>query len=696
MAGLLPHIFKQYLDDNGDPLASGTINSYGAGTVVDKDTFTTVAGDVANANPIVLDASGRTTIWLEEGSYDFVIKDSLGNIIDTEDSVPGSTGTGAASLQMVETIAELKALASGSSEYTQLGGYYANGDGGGGLFYWDASSVASDDGGLTIVPDSVPGSGRWIRINTGTFSVKEFGAKGDGTTDDRLSINNALAAAANGGKVYFPDSSSDYMISDVLSTASSSTITIEWAGSKSYLKLSQATASGGIFSTGSGADLTFNEPRIDADNIIGQNGIGTNTTATVRINGGHLLNFPVANDYTGGKAIASDGWGARLFVDGVRVQNCHSALSLKRDFSTDASTNNPAHIVVNNIIAEDCDIFAYMAVKNLGVGSFDGTEMSVSITNFKCFDCGLDLPTISAGTHGGVFLFDRATQVTISNGVITNQPTYNSSTAIQSIFRGRARELSINNIQIDCDADSIINIDPVPNYAIDTSAMANNSYNLVASGTYDYLYLSDTTDATHPNRFLDNTDITCRITNDVNTSLVTAATRNGTGRIRVLYNSQIATGTPSYFNSNFTTMANVPTTHTEDYDTGTWTPSLEGTTGTVGAYAVSEANGRWTKIGRMIYINCYLILTDKGSWTGNVKITGIPANAAGTTGYESHSACLLANTTVAGEYVMAEIARTSQTYITLQEIYTGAGVTVLPMTAITNSSRIAFSMAYEI
>lgn len=35
-------------------------------------------------------------------------------------------------------------------------------------------------------------------------SVKDFGAKGDGTTDDTTSITNAIAALPNGGSIYFP------------------------------------------------------------------------------------------------------------------------------------------------------------------------------------------------------------------------------------------------------------------------------------------------------------------------------------------------------------------------------------------------------------------------------------------------------------------------------------------------------------
>jgi hypothetical protein len=61
------------------------------------------------------------------------------------------------------SIANLKARPPGSSRCVQVLGYHAPGDGGGGLFFWDALSVAPDNGGTTIIPGSNPAAGRWIR-----------------------------------------------------------------------------------------------------------------------------------------------------------------------------------------------------------------------------------------------------------------------------------------------------------------------------------------------------------------------------------------------------------------------------------------------------------------------------------------------------------------------------------------------------
>ena len=80
-----PH-FVQFFDDDGAPLSGGKLYTYSAGTVTPKDTYTTAAGSIANANPVILDASGRATVFLN-GSYKFRLEDSLGNLIEETDNI---------------------------------------------------------------------------------------------------------------------------------------------------------------------------------------------------------------------------------------------------------------------------------------------------------------------------------------------------------------------------------------------------------------------------------------------------------------------------------------------------------------------------------------------------------------------------------------------------------------------------------
>lgn len=82
----------QFLTTGGLPLNAGQLFTYAAGTSTPQTTYTTSAGSVANANPIILGVDGRTAneIWLTSGvSYKFVLEDSLGNIIATYDNLTG-------------------------------------------------------------------------------------------------------------------------------------------------------------------------------------------------------------------------------------------------------------------------------------------------------------------------------------------------------------------------------------------------------------------------------------------------------------------------------------------------------------------------------------------------------------------------------------------------------------------------------
>lgn len=96
MAVLYTNHFVQFFDDDGAPLAGGKLYAYEAGTSTPKDTYTTAAGTIANANPVVLDASGRATIFLS-GSYKFTLTDSADVEIETTDNVTSfaaSAGSG--------------------------------------------------------------------------------------------------------------------------------------------------------------------------------------------------------------------------------------------------------------------------------------------------------------------------------------------------------------------------------------------------------------------------------------------------------------------------------------------------------------------------------------------------------------------------------------------------------------------------
>jgi len=93
MASKLSPVFQEtQFDNNGDPLAGGLILWELAGTSTATSVWTTSAGTVAHANPIVLNARGEppSPIWLTTGaSYKATLKTAAGVVIRYFDTITG-------------------------------------------------------------------------------------------------------------------------------------------------------------------------------------------------------------------------------------------------------------------------------------------------------------------------------------------------------------------------------------------------------------------------------------------------------------------------------------------------------------------------------------------------------------------------------------------------------------------------------
>jgi len=184
-----------FLDDNGDPLNGGTLESYIAGTTTPTPTFTGEAG-VSAGDIITLNARGEPEtsgnthqVWIDSAiKYDFVLKTAAGVIINSPEDVASPLLGSVASTLNIASAKALTTLTDGQAIYIR--GYYAAADGGGGMYIYDASSAATANDGTVLALDTL--AGRLLHGETTTVTVETFGVVGDGVADDAAALRAAL------------------------------------------------------------------------------------------------------------------------------------------------------------------------------------------------------------------------------------------------------------------------------------------------------------------------------------------------------------------------------------------------------------------------------------------------------------------------------------------------------------------------
>ena len=263
-------------------------------------------------------------------------------------------------------------------------GYYVAGDGGGGSYYLDpVDHTSADNGGTVIVAAD---GGRWKLQSTGRISVKQFGAKGDGATDDTTALQAAYTYAASAGRTaWHPDGTycatglvagcSIHMEplaqllyvgvdnGTLLNVTGSNTkhgVIRVWGNAKNVMPLQisgsgndiAAIYSGGVTATATGS-LTIVGVGIYGD---------TNTIGRIRLSS--MINAGHPNDSFPQAVLA---YGDQNTIESIVLNDCRSGLVI----------SNPVTVYVDSIICRnmaDNGIYQLMGYLRLGRLEYAGVE----------------------------------------------------------------------------------------------------------------------------------------------------------------------------------------------------------------------------------------------------------------------------------------------------------------------------------
>lgn len=226
-----------YFDAEGDPLAGGKLYQFIAGSsTVGQATYTDSIGTVANPNPIVLDSAGRNLdeLWLvNQQFYRLELRDADDTVIKSMDNVVGTSPGVTASIVTVETATATQgqtvfnltnqytvganalqvslngAVQVVNVDYTETAANqvtFATGLNSGDVLLFKVFSTslytAPSSSTVSYNQGDAGAVNRFVSSRLQDFvTAKDFGATGNGTTDDTTFIQAALNT---GKQVWLP------------------------------------------------------------------------------------------------------------------------------------------------------------------------------------------------------------------------------------------------------------------------------------------------------------------------------------------------------------------------------------------------------------------------------------------------------------------------------------------------------------
>lgn len=348
----------------------------------------------------------------------------------------------------INAVADLASINITLYSTVNVRGYYTANDGGGGIFNYDATQSAVNNGGTII--------NGWIRQYSGAVNVKWYGAKGDGTTDDTTAIQNSF-----NDSLELEITEGSYLLSTTISIGSNRYIN----NNGTFLR-DITVPTFDMFLIDGKSDITFSGGKIDgvqlevvatvANRFCGirvYDSVGGLSPTNVNIIGVEVTRTTSGEEQVEGIRAAI------MFEDGIncKAENCY------------VHGNRSAGIRVDGLLSEDCKIINNTIVGILNdIGSTIGTlrgkrvsvlDNTISDSAYTAISLNTDDSIVSRNTvlntspgYAGIILGHDNTYTTASRTICSNnliQDTGIGGTAAGAIIISNSDEVIISNNIID-------------------------------------------------------------------------------------------------------------------------------------------------------------------------------------------------------------------------------------------------------
>jgi hypothetical protein len=356
----------QFFDNSGNVLTGGKLYTYLASTTTPQPAYTTNLGNIAWSNPIILDAAGRVSgsgeIWLTDSiQYKFILRDSNDVLIATYDNLIGinsnfvaftnqqeiQTATAGQTVFNLTTMQyqpgtnSLTVFVDGVNQYGPGAQYayvetdadtvtFVNGLHVGAQVKFTTSQLNSSGASVDAqqVSYTPPFTGS-VPTNVENklsqyVSVKDFGAAGDGLSDDTVAIQTALNNSV-GRSIYVPKGT--YIVTS-LTGVSNVEIVGENQESTIFKRKNADAGTSPMFNYNNASDIKISNCTFD-----GNKGSQSNTQA--------IFNFNACDT---------------IVIDSCTIKNAYTNNGINLTDGT--GDTNEEQIVIKNCTIKDCDVDA--------------------------------------------------------------------------------------------------------------------------------------------------------------------------------------------------------------------------------------------------------------------------------------------------------------------------------------------------